>query len=315
MKNGFTLLEHILGRSNFAVPAGETARSAENSLNPPPLPPLSRLEIPLRPRLSSLRCRCRDFGSRLPACLPSGISQGERENKGVALAERICRGRLNPSPLCGRGAGVRGNNGFTLAEVLITLVIIGVIGALTVPALIQSTKKQELAAQLQKLYTSLSNVTQQIIAEEGAVKGWASNLDDVYNFYKARLSLLKDCGTASGCFKQFSRLKDLAGNRYNDISDTSAAKRKVILADGASVEFDMRSADCTNSGYGSNNVCIGIIADINGEKAPNQLGRDTFYFVLKETGLYPAGCDYARCEGTDGWSCTCKVLTEGAMNY
>ena len=46
-------------------------------------------------------------------------------------------------------------NGFTLAEVLITLGIIGVVSALTLPSLITSYKKQEASARLKKFNSLL----------------------------------------------------------------------------------------------------------------------------------------------------------------
>lgn len=45
---------------------------------------------------------------------------------------------------------------FTLAEVLITLGIIGVVAAMTLPTLINSYKKQQTVTHLQKVYTSLN---------------------------------------------------------------------------------------------------------------------------------------------------------------
>ena len=46
---------------------------------------------------------------------------------------------------------------FTLAEVLITLVIIGVIAAITVPTLMAQYRKKEYVTQLKKAYSTLSN--------------------------------------------------------------------------------------------------------------------------------------------------------------
>ena len=56
---------------------------------------------------------------------------------------------------------------FTLAEVLITLVIIGVIAAMTIPTLMNNTNNQELVSRLKKTYSELSQATNRIIADEG----------------------------------------------------------------------------------------------------------------------------------------------------
>ena len=48
------------------------------------------------------------------------------------------------------------NNAFTLAEVLITLGIIGVVAAMTLPTLIQNNKNKEVEARLKKVYSVMN---------------------------------------------------------------------------------------------------------------------------------------------------------------
>ena len=77
-------------------------------------------------------------------------------------------------------------NGFTLAEVLITLVIVGVVAALTIPTLVNKTQNNQLAAAYKKTYGTLASATRMIISEEGTPKGdggWASSVENVYNLY------------------------------------------------------------------------------------------------------------------------------------
>ena len=75
------------------------------------------------------------------------------------------------------------------------------------------------------------------------------------------------------------------------------------------------SSDCSNSGSGTKNACLSVLVDVNGAKGPNVVGRDTFFFALKEDGLFPTGCDYNNCAPSSGWGCTCKVIRENAINY
>ena len=63
-------------------------------------------------------------------------------------------------------------NGFTLAEVLITLVIIGVIAALTIPNLMQKYQEQTTVKKVQKFYSTLSNAYSLAVKENGSVKDW-----------------------------------------------------------------------------------------------------------------------------------------------
>lgn len=70
--------------------------------------------------------------------------------------------------------------GFTLAEVLITLGIIGVVAAMTLPALIASHRKHEVVTKLEKFYSVFNQAVRMSEAEYGDVEGW-----------------FKDCGSSS----------------------------------------------------------------------------------------------------------------------
>ena len=58
-------------------------------------------------------------------------------------------------------------SGFTLAEVLITLGIIGIVAAMTIPALITKYQKQVAATQLKKHYSQLNQVLMRISDDPG----------------------------------------------------------------------------------------------------------------------------------------------------
>ena len=58
---------------------------------------------------------------------------------------------------------------FTLAEVLITLGIIGVVAAITIPGLVADYQKKVLVAQFKKSYSNLSNALNLVQAEYGTV--------------------------------------------------------------------------------------------------------------------------------------------------
>ena len=222
-------------------------------------------------------------------------------------------------------------NAFTLAEVLIALTIIGVIAAITVPALIQRTNKQEYVSALQKAYSTLSQVTNQIIAEKGSPKsscadcndGWAYSQENIYNLYKTKLNVLKDCGTAAGCF-HFKSIKGLNNKIVGGWCDQETGNRKMILTDGMMLLFRNVYPEC--NGASSNpeeeQPCAAIAVDINGIKKPNIWGRDVFLLYITENGLKaPLITDRKTCLENDsiygqaGLACARKVLTEGAMNY
>lgn len=57
-------------------------------------------------------------------------------------------------------------SGFTLAEVLITLGIIGVVTAMTLPTVLNSIQNKQLESSLKKSYSVLSQVTQRVVNED-----------------------------------------------------------------------------------------------------------------------------------------------------
>ena len=63
-------------------------------------------------------------------------------------------------------------NGFTLAEVLITLGIIGIVAALTLPTLIQNHRKKEVETKLAKIYSVMNQAIMLSEAENGDKKYW-----------------------------------------------------------------------------------------------------------------------------------------------
>ena len=71
-------------------------------------------------------------------------------------------------------ADLKGFRGFTLAEVLITLVIIGVIAALTIPALMANHRKEATASKLKKFFTTMTQA-KNLWAQEAGM-----NQDDIY---------------------------------------------------------------------------------------------------------------------------------------
>ena len=74
--------------------------------------------------------------------------------------------------------------GFTLAEVLITLGIIGVVAAMTIPSLLQNHRKKVVETKLKKFYSTINEAVKLAEVEFGPAKDWEWNTpDDMYNNY------------------------------------------------------------------------------------------------------------------------------------
>lgn len=97
---------------------------------------------------------------------------------------------------------------FTLAEVLITLAIIGVVAALTIPTLVKSYQKQVTVTKLQKVYTILSQAVKLSEIDNGDISGWdfgsqtGTSALNFFNTYLAKYMKYSDaevCNTSSIC--------------------------------------------------------------------------------------------------------------------
>lgn len=84
--------------------------------------------------------------------------------KNAVIARLLGGGHSNLSSLS--GIWQAGKYAFTLAEVLITLGIIGIVAAMTLPALIQKNNSIALETAFKKSYSNLYNAYMMVIAEE-----------------------------------------------------------------------------------------------------------------------------------------------------
>ena len=165
--------------------------------------------------------------------------------------------------------------GFTLAEVLITLGIIGVIAALTLPMLLAETKKIETSARLKKFVSTF----QQAIMQSELVNGKASEWTQFRCSSGNNAICTNEEEEARGkAPEQFfnTYLKDymkyLKAGSTNDVMSSLPTDQQlgafiVYLNDGTT--FSLVQGDC-----------IDITFDTNGDRLPNVAGRDRFTFLL-----------------------------------
>ena len=210
---------------------------------------------------------------------------------------------------------------FTLAEVLITLGIIGVVAAMTLPAIVNKYKERETVTKVKKFYSVMNQALLLAIKDNGYVDEWnflehdidtGSQISDKFaSYFKPYLKILKDCGQKSGCIAP-GTYKLLDNSDWNDYN--TSWYYKMILADGSYMWMRACNTECNSVDAGTTNACGLIWFDINGKKEPNIIGKDVFVFVIKKNSILPH--QYNDCEiGKSGWSCSKYILEHDNMNY
>ena len=223
---------------------------------------------------------------------------------------------------------------FTLAEVLITLGIIGVVAAMTMPVLIQNHREKVTVTQLKKTYSVLSQAMLMAVNENGTADMWdayqsendGDSEESVTRFTPVnlvkQLKVAKDCGfTSNGCFPA-AEYKALNGAAERDFENLSRYY-KIVLSDGTMLALEGYEPQkdvfdgVEDRAYGE------IWVDTNGKKFPNKVGKDLFLFLYKKDRILPygynntdkplssTGCSTA---GT-GYGCTAWVLYNENMDY
>lgn len=198
-------------------------------------------------------------------------------------------------------------NAFTLAEVLVTLIIIGIIAALTVPSIRKVSEENTYVSSVRKVYETLSVVVKNAVNEEGPIKTWS--IEDRTNFIKSRLNV-------AGPITEKYEIKQLNGDA-TAYGRLFYEKSGFILTDGTYVLILDE-----NYNLGGKSTVFTIFTDINGKNPPNTAGVDVHHFwVAPEGSVYPSGggpdLKYNKqCIATEsGWTCTAKLLQEGKISW
>jgi len=180
-------------------------------------------------------------------------------------------------------------NGFTLAEVLITLVIIGVVAAMTIPTAINNMQDQERKTQFAKAYSTIKQAMYETEMKDffgyaecyygSGTDARVSQCTAFFNALSKNLSLQKVCaGNAKtdGCvptYKSYATSSGCNGFSENNINKYNTV---YVLSDGQII-----------IPYGGMPL---FILDINGHKGPNASGFDVHSFRIfrnkDNTGLY-----------------------------
>ena len=244
----------------------------------------------------------------------------------TSIAKDCCAsGNLNSScpefflQLC----GCAGKKAFTLAEVLITLGIIGVVAAMTLPGLVQNYQKKVTVTRLEAAYSQIRQAVRMSEVKNGEIREWhltqmseedagSTGVNKTKKFVQEYIepylkAVHKDELISSGTPYNYSYYT-LDGALVNSNGHTHYS---IALNNGVYLHF--------NANYGTSDR-ITLRIDINGRQKPNIIGIDTFYmYIYPNVQLVGEGEErdtlLERCKTpgaeTNGYFCGALIQADG----
>lgn len=218
---------------------------------------------------------------------------------------------------------------FTLAEVLITLGIIGVVAAMTIPSLIQSYKEKATVTAVKQSYSIFAQALKMVTIDNPDLSALTDsslsakeNSQIMFKEISKHIKKVKSCDVDKKCMGNTYYLN--LNNEKVSNWDTYNNLVTGVLANGTS--FWILSLPASISGEETYAGQIGI--DINGNKRPNKFGVDFFWFTFNKNGELFAGRGegtggiYGNCElspsnsnWSNGYGCSEWIITHGNMDY
>ncbi len=222
--------------------------------------------------------------------------------------------------------------GFTLAEVLITLGIIGIVAAMTIPTLIQNQQKRKMEAVLKEDYSIIQQVMKFTEYDDVSLDlNVPDNLDGAKNwfntFMQPHLKYASVCFDTKGCWQDKGPTKTLTGATapYNRTGiGVGYGIITVKMLNGSNLDIDGFSAADMKNLFGTDTTGTSLVMyiDANGDKLPNVIGKDIFILVWTPDGLFPAGinettetinqnCSKEATGSNAGYYCLMKIKNNG----
>ena len=177
--------------------------------------------------------------------------------------------------------------GFTMAEVLITLGIVGIVASMTMPSIIAKIKDKVFDEQYKKVMTIIAN-------------GYKLMMARTSSDYVESLPILTSCSKFENkeCMskehkKVFSVIADISGSQLNT-SNLKLPSEYVIIGNTEKSEFNWEEIPyifVTTDGFtygvetGEESTSFDIYADINGEQNPNIVKKDLYKFRFTGEGF------------------------------
>lgn len=173
---------------------------------------------------------------------------------------------------------------FTLAEVLITLGIIGIVAAMTIPTMMNNIGDAQFKTAYKKAYSEASQAVNSCMADNSFVArtGWGDATNNATNWdaFRAKFNVTLFC---DGTTVTIDKCWDMTGEKFNN--GTAPLASGIAFIDQSGKNW-VRGT----SGFGP--VYTGdVLVDTNGFKQPNKFGQDRFRltFTAPDGSIATAG--------------------------
>lgn len=181
--------------------------------------------------------------------------------------------------------------GFTLAEVLITLGIIGIVAAMTIPNLIIHNQKEETVTKLRRAISVFNQAYKLSFDELGnptPKEAFAMGPEEyIKTYWTPYIKINHICLTYSDCgYESLSPMTLANGTKSSSNIINKTSRIGITTMDGFTyIIFTSGWNVDTNSFSYPNST---VIVDINGSRKPNKLGKDIFYLIrVEDKGVFP----------------------------
>ncbi len=230
---------------------------------------------------------------------------------------------------------------FTLAEVLITLGIIGVVAAMTLPAIIQKKNEIETVTKLKKSYSVLNQAFKMAEVKYGDISDWAEWNDaevilDKYIIPEIRG--VKKYGKATNsklalCYEPNFKLHNPETDNSSQYTWMDGVHISSPFFTNKTASFKLNDGSCIGLNPSKElptedsddlRFFYNIFIDINGMRGPNVAGEDLFFFTINNNAIRPYGYNWSyddisstkdnacnRKANLGGYTCAARIMSDG----
>ncbi len=176
--------------------------------------------------------------------------------------------------------------GFTLAETLITLGIIGVVAAITIPGLIETYQKQATVNKLKKAISILNQAYKLSFDDVGepdaTIQSEMTSTEYFNTYWAPYIKVITMCSTYKVCgYTTPTPWTNTNGNKNSWFVVEPRLRTTFMTPDGF-VYIPLYQTWKNNAGEEKKNL-YDVIVDINNGELPNKLGRDVFFLTRVTT--------------------------------